>query len=73
VYLATDSFEVGRLSSYQEISRGACEFIRWTVKTFDVGAGKWQASDGLCAKVLLWCASRPIARQRIDLVCLEAF
>jgi hypothetical protein len=35
VYLATDSFEVGRLSSYREISRGAREFIRWTVKTFD--------------------------------------
>jgi hypothetical protein len=26
---------VGRLSSYQEIARGASEFIRWTVKTFD--------------------------------------
>jgi hypothetical protein len=35
VYLATDSFEVGRLSSYREIARGAREFIRWTVKTFD--------------------------------------
>jgi hypothetical protein len=38
-----------------------------------VGAGKWQASDGLCAEVPLWCAIGPIARQRIDLVCLEAF
>jgi hypothetical protein len=38
-----------------------------------VGATKWQASDGLCAEVPLWCASRPIARGRIDLVCLEAF
>jgi hypothetical protein len=35
VYLATDSFEVGRLSSYRETVRGAREFIRWTVKTFD--------------------------------------
>jgi hypothetical protein len=35
VYLATDSFEVGRLSSYREIAREACEFIRWTVKIFD--------------------------------------
>jgi hypothetical protein len=26
---------VGRLSSYQEIARGAREFIPWTVKTFD--------------------------------------
>jgi hypothetical protein len=35
VYLAMDSFEVGRLSSYREIARGAREFIWWTVKTFD--------------------------------------
>jgi hypothetical protein len=35
VYLATDCFEVGRLSSYREIERGAREFIPWTVKTFD--------------------------------------
>jgi hypothetical protein len=35
VYLATDTFEVGRLSSYREIARGAREFIPWTVKTFD--------------------------------------
>jgi hypothetical protein len=35
VYLATDSFEVGRLSLYQEIARGARESIRWMVKTFD--------------------------------------
>jgi hypothetical protein len=35
VYLAAASFEVGRLSSYREIARGAREFIRWTVKTFD--------------------------------------
>jgi hypothetical protein len=32
---AMDSFLVGRLSSYQETVRGAREFIRWTVKTFD--------------------------------------
>jgi hypothetical protein len=38
-----------------------------------VGAGKWQASNGLYAEVPLWCASGPIARRRIDLVCLEAF
>jgi hypothetical protein len=35
VYLATDSFEVGRLSSYREIAREARESIRWTLKTFD--------------------------------------
>jgi hypothetical protein len=38
-----------------------------------VGAGKWQVNDGLCADVPLWCASEPVARRRIDLVCLEAF
>jgi hypothetical protein len=35
VYLATDSFEVGRLSSYRDIVRGTREFIRWAVKAFD--------------------------------------
>jgi hypothetical protein len=35
VYLAADSFEVGRLSSYRKLARGAREFIPWTVKTFD--------------------------------------
>jgi hypothetical protein len=35
VYLATDSFEVGKLSSYWEIASGAREFIGWTVKIFD--------------------------------------
>jgi hypothetical protein len=38
-----------------------------------VGAGKWQVNDGLCTEVPLWWASTPIARRRIDLVCLEAF
>jgi hypothetical protein len=37
-----------------------------------VGPGKWQVNDGLYAEVPLWCASGPIARRRIDLVCLEA-
>jgi hypothetical protein len=36
-------------------------------------SGLDQASDGLCAEVPLWCASGPISRRRIDLVCLEAF
>jgi hypothetical protein len=31
-----------------------------------------QVNDGLYAEVPLWCASGPIARRRIDLVCLEA-
>jgi hypothetical protein len=61
VYLAMDSFAVGRLSSYREIARGARKFIQWTVKTFNRRAGKWQASDGLCAEVPLWFASGPIA------------
>jgi hypothetical protein len=51
---------VGRLSSYQEIARGAREFIPWAVKTFD-RRGKWQVNDGLYAEVPLWCASGPIA------------
>jgi hypothetical protein len=62
---------VGRLSSYRELVRGARELIPWTVKTFD-RRGKWQINDGLYAEVPLWCASGPIARRRIDLVCLEA-
>jgi hypothetical protein len=70
VYLATNSFEVGRLSSYREIARGARQFtrIRWTVKTFDRRG--WQMAG---AEVPLWCTSGPIAWQWIDLVCLEAF
>jgi hypothetical protein len=35
VYLAADSFWLEDLSSYREIVRGAREFIRWTMKTFD--------------------------------------
>jgi hypothetical protein len=35
-----------------------------------VRAGKWQASDGLCAEVPLWCASGPIARRRIVPTCV---
>jgi hypothetical protein len=37
-----------------------------------VGAGKWRVND-VYAEVPLWSASGPIARRRIDLVCLEAF
>jgi hypothetical protein len=36
-------------------------------------SGLVQVNDGLYAEVPLWCASGPIARRRIDLVCLEAF
>jgi hypothetical protein len=35
-------------------------------------SGIVQVNDGLYAEVPLWCASGPIARRRIDLVCLEA-
>jgi hypothetical protein len=35
-------------------------------------SGLVQVNDGLFAEVPLWCASGPIARLRIDLVCLEA-
>jgi hypothetical protein len=36
-------------------------------------SGIVQVNDGLYAEVPLWCASGPIARRWIDLVCLEAF
>jgi hypothetical protein len=61
--VVTEWVEIGR---YSERYSG-----RWRHPI--VGAGKWQASDGLCTEVPLWCASGPIARQRNDLVCLEAF
>jgi hypothetical protein len=35
-------------------------------------SGLVQVNDGLYTEVPLWCASGPIARRRIDLVCLEA-
>jgi hypothetical protein len=35
--------------------------------------GLVQVNDGLYAEVPLWCENAPIARRRIDLVCLEAF
>jgi hypothetical protein len=34
--------------------------------------GLVQVNDGLYAEVPLWCASGPITRRWIDLVCLEA-
>jgi hypothetical protein len=46
-----------------ETVREAREPIRWTVKTSDSRAGKWQVNDGLYAEVPLWCASGPIARR----------
>jgi hypothetical protein len=33
-------------------------------------SGLVQVNDGLYAEVPLWCASGPIARRQIDLVCL---
>jgi hypothetical protein len=36
-------------------------------------SGLVQVNDGLYAEVPLWRASGPIARRRIDLVCLEVF
>jgi hypothetical protein len=35
-------------------------------------SGLVQVNDGLYTEVPLWCTSGPIARRRIDLVCLEA-
>jgi hypothetical protein len=45
----------------------------WTARKSIVGANELQFNDGIYAEVPLWCASGPIARRRIDLVCLEAF
>jgi hypothetical protein len=47
--------------------REAREFIPWTIRS----SGLVQVNDGLYAEVPL-CASGPIARRRIDLMCLEA-
>jgi hypothetical protein len=45
----------------------------YTVDDEDIrSSGLVQVNDGLYAEVPLWCASGPIARRRIDLVCLEA-
>jgi hypothetical protein len=45
----------------------------YTVDDEDIrSSGLVQVNDGLHAEVQLWCASEPIARRRIDLVCLEA-
>jgi hypothetical protein len=35
-------------------------------------SGLVRVDDGLCAEVPVWCAGGPVARRRIDLVCLEA-
>jgi hypothetical protein len=54
---------------------GNCERSTWvcTVDDEDIrSSGPVQVNDGLYAEVPLWCASRSIARRRIDLVCLEA-
>jgi hypothetical protein len=59
-----------------QLCRGNSERSTWvyTVDGEDIrSSGLDQASDGLYAEVPLWCASGPIARRRIDLVCLEAF
>jgi hypothetical protein len=45
----------------------------YTVDGEDIrSSGLVQVNDGLYAEVPLWCASGPIARRWIDLVCLEA-
>jgi hypothetical protein len=52
---------VGRLSSYREIVRGAREF--YMVDGEDIrSSGLVQVNDELCAEVLSWFASGPIAQ-----------
>jgi hypothetical protein len=72
VYLAADSFRLEdrvRIGKLRERSTRV-----YTVDDEDIrSSGLVQVNDGLYAEVPLWCASGPIARRRIDLVCLEAF
>jgi hypothetical protein len=59
-----------------EFISGNWERSMWvyTVDDEDIrSSGLVQVHDGLYAEVPLWCASGPLARWRIDLVCLEAF
>jgi hypothetical protein len=71
VYLAADSFW---LEDWVRIRKLRERSMR--VYTMDDeesrSSGLVQVNDGLYAEVPLWCASGPIARRRIDLVCLEA-
>jgi hypothetical protein len=72
VYLAADSFEVGRLSSYRKLWEEHMSLYggRWGHSI--VGAGKWRVND-VHAEVPLWSASGPIARRWIaPTCCLEA-
>jgi hypothetical protein len=72
VYLAADSFEVGRLSSYRRLWEEHVSLYGGRWRHSIVGTGKWRINY-VYAEVPLWSASGPIARRRIDLVCLEAF
>jgi hypothetical protein len=72
VSLAADSFEVGRLSSYRILWEEHVSLYGGWWRHSIVGAGKWRINY-VYAEVPLWSASEPIARRRIDLVCLEAF
>jgi hypothetical protein len=59
-----------------EFVSGNCERSSWvyTVDGEDIRSSRLvQVNDGLYAEVPLWCASGPIARRCIVLVCLETF
>jgi hypothetical protein len=72
VYLAADSFWLEdwvRIGKLRERSTRV-----YTADDEDIrSSGLVQVNDGLYAEVPLWCVSGPIARRRIDLMCLEAF
>jgi hypothetical protein len=71
VCLAADSFWLEDWVRIGKLREGSTRV--YTVDDEDIRSSVLvQVNDGLYAEVPLWCASGPIARQRIDLVCLEA-
>jgi hypothetical protein len=69
VYLAADSFEVGRLSSYRKLWEEHVSLYGGRWRRSIVGAGKWWVND-VYDKVPLWSASGPIARRWIVSTCV---
>jgi hypothetical protein len=69
VYLAADSFEVGRLSSYRKLWEEHMSLYGGRWRHSIVGDGKWRV-NGVYAEVPLWSASGPIARRWIVPMCV---
>jgi hypothetical protein len=69
VYLAADSFEVGRLSSYWKLWEEHVSLYGGRWRHLIVGAGKWRVND-VYAEVLLWSASGPMTRWWIVPTCV---